>query len=93
MKFDAGFYKRYYRDPATRVATREDALKLGRFICAFTSYLGFGVRRVLDAGCGFAAGSPDSVRCADPLAHPANKISDSSLLLSTPSSNAVARSP
>ncbi len=52
MKFDAGFYKRYYRDPETRVASREDALKLGRFICAFTSYLGFGVRRVLDAGCG-----------------------------------------
>ena len=52
MKFDAGFYQRYYRDPETRVASREDAVKLGRFICAFTSYLGFGVRRVLDAGCG-----------------------------------------
>lgn len=52
MKFDAGFYKRYYRDPETRVASREDALRLGRFICAFTSYLGFSVRRVLDAGCG-----------------------------------------
>lgn len=52
MKFDAGFYQRYYRDPETRVASREDTLKLGRFICAFTSYLGFGVRRVLDAGCG-----------------------------------------
>lgn len=52
MKFDAGFYQRYYRDPETRVATREDALRLGRFICAFTCYLGFSVRRVLDAGCG-----------------------------------------
>jgi len=52
VKFDAGFYQRYYRDPETRVASREDTLKLGRFICAFTSYLGFGVRRVLDAGCG-----------------------------------------
>jgi SAM-dependent methyltransferase len=52
VKFDAGFYQRYYRDPETRVASREDAVKLGRFICAFTSYLGFGVRRVLDAGCG-----------------------------------------
>jgi SAM-dependent methyltransferase len=52
VKFDAGFYERYYRDPETRVASREDALKLGRFICAFTSYLGFSVRRVLDAGCG-----------------------------------------
>jgi len=52
VKFDAGFYERYYRDPETRVASREDALRLGRFICAFTSYLGFSVRRVLDAGCG-----------------------------------------
>lgn len=52
MKFDAGFYQRYYRDPETRVASREDAQRLGRFICAFTSYLGFSVRRVLDAGCG-----------------------------------------
>jgi SAM-dependent methyltransferase len=52
VKFDAGFYRRYYRDPETRVASREDALRLGRFICAFTSYMGFSVRRVLDAGCG-----------------------------------------
>lgn len=52
MKFDAGFYRRYYCDPETRVASREDALRLGRFICAYTSYLGFSVRRVLDAGCG-----------------------------------------
>jgi len=52
VKFDAGFYQRYYRDPETRVASREDALRLGRLICAFTSYLGFSVRRALDAGCG-----------------------------------------
>ena len=52
MRFDARFYDRYYRDPATRVASRDDALRLGRFICAYTSYLGFRVRRVLDAGCG-----------------------------------------
>lgn len=52
MKFDAGFYQRYYRDPRTRVASREDALRLGRFVCAYAAYLGFGVRRVLDAGCG-----------------------------------------
>ena len=50
--FDAGFYRRYYRDPATRVASRADALRLGRFVCAYAGYLGFTVRRVLDAGCG-----------------------------------------
>jgi SAM-dependent methyltransferase len=52
VSFDAGFYRRHYRDPRTRVASRADALKLGRFICAYVDYLGFKVRRVLDAGCG-----------------------------------------
>ena len=50
--FDAGFYRHYYRDPRTRVASRAEALKLGRFACAYVDYLGFPVRRVLDAGCG-----------------------------------------
>jgi SAM-dependent methyltransferase len=34
------------------VASREDAMRLGRFVCAYAEYLGFTVRRVLDAGCG-----------------------------------------
>jgi SAM-dependent methyltransferase len=50
--FDSGFYRRYYVDPRTRVASRADAVKLGRFACAYVAYLGFRVRRVLDAGCG-----------------------------------------
>lgn len=50
--FDAGFYQRYYMDPRTRVASRADAARLGRFICAYTEYLGFAVQQVLDAGCG-----------------------------------------
>ena len=50
--FDAGFYQRYYIDRGTRVASRADAVRLGRFVCAYTAYLGFTVRRVLDAGCG-----------------------------------------
>ena len=50
--FDADFYQRYYVDPETRVASRADALKLGRFICSYVAYLGFAVKRVLDAGCG-----------------------------------------
>lgn len=52
MKFDAGFYQRYYVEAATRVASQADSLRLGRMICAWTDYLGFRVRRVLDAGCG-----------------------------------------
>ena len=50
--FDADFYQRYYVDPDTRVASRADTVRLGRFICGFTAYLGFTVKRVLDAGCG-----------------------------------------
>lgn len=50
--FDAGFYRRYYIDPRTRVASRADTVRLGRFACAYVDYLGFRVKRVLDAGCG-----------------------------------------
>ncbi len=50
--FDAGFYQRYYVDPRTRVASRADAVRLGGFVCAYAAYLGFTVKRVLDAGCG-----------------------------------------
>lgn len=52
MRFDAEFYRRYYRDPATRVSTRREQERLADFVCAATAYLGFRVRRVLDAGCG-----------------------------------------
>ena len=52
MRFDAAFYRRYYRDPATRVSSRADQERLADFVCAYTAYLGFRVRRVLDAGCG-----------------------------------------
>jgi SAM-dependent methyltransferase len=50
--FDAGFYRRYYVNPRTRVASRAQAVRLGRFVCGYAAYLGFTVRRVLDAGCG-----------------------------------------
>lgn len=46
------FYRRYYEDPDTRVASQADADRLGDFICAFLRYLDIPVRRVLDAGCG-----------------------------------------
>lgn len=52
MEFDAAFYHRYYEDPHTRVATRSEQERLADYVCAFTGYLGFRVKRVLDAGCG-----------------------------------------
>lgn len=52
MRFDADFYRRYYRDPRTRVASRDDTVRLGLYLCAYAAYLGLRPRRVLDAGCG-----------------------------------------
>ena len=51
-RFDAAFYQRYYLDPETRVASRDDAERLGNAFCAQLAYFGVPVRRVLDAGCG-----------------------------------------
>jgi SAM-dependent methyltransferase len=50
--FDAGFFDRYYRDPATRVADAADGARLVALIAGSTDYLGLRVRRILDAGCG-----------------------------------------
>jgi SAM-dependent methyltransferase len=50
--FDAGFFDRYYRDPATRVADAADGARLVALIAGITDYLGLRVRRILDAGCG-----------------------------------------
>lgn len=52
MHFDADFYRRYYLDAATRISSRAEQVRLANYICAYTAYLGFRVRRVLDAGCG-----------------------------------------
>lgn len=52
FSFDAGFYRRYYGDPATRVADRETAAALADFVFAYLRYLRLPVARVLDLGCG-----------------------------------------
>lgn len=51
-RFDAAFFKRYYANPATRVATREDQARLAAMIGGIAHYCGFHVHRILDAGCG-----------------------------------------
>ena len=50
--FDAAFFRRYYADPRTRVADAADGARLAALIGGVTDYLGFRVRRILDAGCG-----------------------------------------
>ncbi len=63
MRFDAAFYRKYYRDPATRVSSRAEQERLADFVCAYTAYLGFRVRRVLDAGCGLGYMRAAVARC------------------------------
>jgi len=52
FRFDSGYYERYYRDPRTRVASKDQVAVLGRFVCSFLRYLGQPVESVLDLGCG-----------------------------------------
>lgn len=51
-RFDAAYYKRYYEDPATRVAGRAYFDSLARFVVAYTGLLDLTVRSILDLGCG-----------------------------------------
>jgi SAM-dependent methyltransferase len=51
-QFDAAFYRRYYRDPRTRVITHLEMDRRGALAAAAARHLGLRVRRILDAGCG-----------------------------------------
>lgn len=51
-QFDRQYYRRFYRDPKTRVTDRKTADRLGDFVCAYLRYLELPVTRVLDLGCG-----------------------------------------
>lgn len=51
-KFDRAYYDRFYRDPRTRVASREGFRRLGRFVAAYLAHLEVEVDSVLDLGCG-----------------------------------------
>jgi SAM-dependent methyltransferase len=51
-RFDAAYYRRYYRDRGTRVGTPADTMRLCRFAAAYLAFLGLRVRSVLDVGCG-----------------------------------------
>jgi len=52
MPFDRDYYRRYYYDPRTSVATRAEMRARARLIAAFVAHLGLPVRRILEAGCG-----------------------------------------
>jgi SAM-dependent methyltransferase len=51
-KFDAGFYRRFYLDPKTRVVTRAEMTRRADLVAAFVRHGEFPVKRILDVGCG-----------------------------------------
>lgn len=51
-RFDADYYRKFYRDRSTRVSDRAAVRKLARFVAGYMSYLELPVRSVLDVGCG-----------------------------------------
>ena len=52
MAFGRDYYRRYYFDPRTAVATRREVAARARLIAVLTAHAGLPVRRILDAGCG-----------------------------------------
>jgi SAM-dependent methyltransferase len=52
VSFDAAYYRRFYFDPRTAVATRQEMKVRARLIAAATEQAGLPVRRILEAGCG-----------------------------------------
>lgn len=50
--FDRAYYARFYENPKTRVTDCDQVDRLSGFVSAYLGYLGLGVRRVLDLGCG-----------------------------------------
>ena len=51
-RFGRDYYRRFYFDPRTAVATRRETQARARLIATLTEHVGLPVRRILEAGCG-----------------------------------------
>ena len=51
-RFDREYYRRYYFDPRTAVASRQEMRARARMISATVAHAGLPVRRILELGCG-----------------------------------------
>jgi SAM-dependent methyltransferase len=52
MQFEREYYRRYYYDPRTAVATRAEMRARARLIAACAAHLALPLGRILEAGCG-----------------------------------------
>jgi len=52
IQFGPDYYRRFYFDPRTAVASRREMQARARLIAALTVHAGLPVRRILEAGCG-----------------------------------------
>ena len=50
--FNESYYRRYYRDPGTRVRSATADGRLARFVFGYLGHLGIPVKRAVDLGCG-----------------------------------------
>lgn len=50
--FDKAYFDRFYRNPATRAATRHDAELEAAFVAAYLRHLRVSVHQIVDIGCG-----------------------------------------
>lgn len=57
-QFGPAFYERFYRNPRTRVTTREEMTRRAVAVAALVRQLELPVRRILDAGCGLGLMRP-----------------------------------
>lgn len=52
MDFDADYYDRFYRDPATRAASPDEQRLQAEFIAGYLRYLDIPINSITDIGCG-----------------------------------------
>ena len=51
-RFDRQYYRRFYRDGRTSVASRAEMARRAAFIAAYVRHIDCPVSSILDAGCG-----------------------------------------
>ncbi|HLQ37750.1 MAG TPA: class I SAM-dependent methyltransferase [Planctomycetota bacterium] len=75
-RFDAAYYRRFYRDPRTRVTTPAQVQRLAAFVAAYLRHLRWPVGSILDLGCGLGWWRSAARRCWPKSSYQGVEISD-----------------